>query len=159
MPSSPSPISSNRSLPARGNLAASQSAAAPDAMRVTSTSWRALPSSPRYDRSRDLPRLVRIWPQEIASDDPLVRRHILRKLAAALRAERQRGLAGHWSYDVARHSQLAVAYRAELCDLHECPEVFASPPELPRAKADAPWSRQESEPNGAQRGSGSRALR
>jgi hypothetical protein len=34
-------------------------------------------------------------------------------LRRALRAERQRGIGGHWSYDLARHAQLLHAYRAE----------------------------------------------
>jgi hypothetical protein len=38
---------------------------------------------------------------------------LLAKLRRALRAERQRGLGGHWAYDLARHAQLLRAYRAE----------------------------------------------
>jgi hypothetical protein len=34
----------------------------------------------------------------------------------ALRIERQRGIAGHWAYDLARHAQLLSAYRAETAD-------------------------------------------
>jgi hypothetical protein len=30
-----------------------------------------------------------------------------------LRVERQRGIAGHWTYDLARHARLLRAYRAE----------------------------------------------
>lgn len=67
-----------------------------------------------YNRERDLPRLIRLWPGEVASRDPAMLKSIVRKLHAALRAERQHGLAGHWTYDLARHSQLLAAYRAEL---------------------------------------------
>ncbi|MCB1528287.1 MAG: hypothetical protein KDJ45_11360 [Hyphomicrobiaceae bacterium] len=70
-----------------------------------------------YERRRDLPRLIAVWPHEIESDDDAVRVIIMRKLRAALRAERQRGLAGHWTYDVTRHAQLARAYRNELTRL------------------------------------------
>lgn len=69
--------------------------------------------APRYDRERDLPRLIQLWPHEIASRDPATLGIIVRRLHAALRAERQRGLAGHWTYDLARHTQLLAAYRAE----------------------------------------------
>lgn len=34
----------------------------------------------------------------------------------ALRLERQRGRAGHWAYDLARHAQLLRAYRSEVAD-------------------------------------------
>lgn len=68
---------------------------------------------PRYDRDWDLPRLLAVWPQEIADLSIEGRALILGRLEQALRAERQRGVAGHWSYDVARHAQLIVARRAE----------------------------------------------
>lgn len=67
-----------------------------------------------YQRSRDLPRLIALWPEELISEDPASRRAIVRKLHGALRAERRRGLAGHWTYDLSRHSQLLAAYRSEL---------------------------------------------
>jgi uncharacterized protein YbjT (DUF2867 family) len=81
-----------------------------------------LPASPalaatghltRYDRARDLPRLLPLWPEEIADPSPLARWRLARVLARALRRERQRGVAGHWSYDLARHAALLKAYRAE----------------------------------------------
>lgn len=66
-----------------------------------------------YDRARDLPRLIRLWPAEAvalaAKDHPR-----LLLLAQALRAERRRGLARAWSYDLVRHRALLRAYRAEL---------------------------------------------
>jgi hypothetical protein len=39
---------------------------------------------------------------------------ILARLRKALRAERRRGLAGHWTYDLARHVELLRVYRLEL---------------------------------------------
>lgn len=78
---------------------------------------RAARQSGPYNRERDLPRLIRLWPDEVASDDPATLKQIVRKLHAALRAERQRGLSGHWTYDLARHSQLVCAYRTELQSL------------------------------------------
>ncbi|HAH63923.1 MAG TPA: hypothetical protein DCL72_00255 [Rhizobiales bacterium] len=41
----------------------------------------------------------------------------LMKLRRALRAERRRGLAGHWSYDLNRHLGLLSAYKGELARL------------------------------------------
>jgi hypothetical protein len=35
------------------------------------------------------------------------------RMRRALRVERQRGIAGHWTYDLARHARLLRAYRAE----------------------------------------------
>jgi len=42
---------------------------------------------------------------------------VLAKLRRALRAERRRGLAGHWSYDLNRHVGLLSAYRGEQAGL------------------------------------------
>jgi hypothetical protein len=39
---------------------------------------------------------------------------MLTKLRGALRAERRRGIAGHWTYDLARHVELLHLYRQEL---------------------------------------------
>ncbi len=71
-------------------------------------------SDARYDRGRDLPGLLALWPWEI--DDPSAegRRRLLALLRRALRLERQRGIAGHWTYDLARHARLLAAYRSEL---------------------------------------------
>ena len=66
-----------------------------------------------YDRARDLPRLVTLWPEEIADISPAARLRLVAKLQSQLRRERQRGLAGHWTYDLARHRQLLIAYQAE----------------------------------------------
>src|SRR5512134_3483444 len=63
--------------------------------------------------ARDLPRLLALWPHEIEDPSPAAHVRLVTKLRAALRAERQRGLSGHWTYDLARHRQLLAAYRAE----------------------------------------------
>jgi hypothetical protein len=44
---------------------------------------------------------------------PAGRAHILATLERALRAERRRGIAGHWTYNLARHVQLLRVYRSE----------------------------------------------
>lgn len=75
---------------------------------------RAAQSYARYDRSRDLPGLIALWPWEIDDASPEGRQRLLALLRRALRLERQRGIAGHWTYDLARHSRLLAAYRSEL---------------------------------------------
>ena len=70
----------------------------------------------RYERERDLPKLVALWPKELVDRSDKGSLHILAKLRRALRAERTRGLAGHWSYDLNRHLGLASAFKAELAN-------------------------------------------
>jgi hypothetical protein len=71
-------------------------------------------SSGRYARARDLPCLIALWPRELADSSAEGNLRILAKLERALRAERRRGLAGHWSYDLNRHLGLLRAYKGEL---------------------------------------------
>lgn len=73
-----------------------------------------------YDRKRDLPRLVPLWPAEIDDVSTTGRLRLLGKLRKALRAERQRGVAGSWCYDLARHRHLLTAYRAEVAAVVAC---------------------------------------
>lgn len=73
----------------------------------------------RYDRERDLPRLVAVWPADVADSSLPARHRLLGKLRNALRRERQRGLAGHWCYDLSRHAGLLAAYRHEAAALAE----------------------------------------
>lgn len=70
-----------------------------------------------YDRARDLPRLLALWPHEIADRTEAGRLHVLAELRRALRAERRRARAGHWSYDLNRHLGLLSAYKGELAAL------------------------------------------
>jgi hypothetical protein len=67
-----------------------------------------------YERLTELPRILPLWPGEIADDSAQGRRLILAKLRRALRAERRRSIAGHWTYDLARHVELLRIYRLEL---------------------------------------------
>lgn len=67
-------------------------------------------------RTADLIRLLPLWPQEAADRSPAGRRRILELLRRALRAERRRGQAGHWTYDLSRHAQLLALYRTECAD-------------------------------------------
>jgi hypothetical protein len=68
----------------------------------------------RYDRRTELPKVLPLWPHELEDDTPEGRRQILAKLRRALRAERRRGVAGHWTYDLCRHAALVRVYRLEL---------------------------------------------
>lgn len=58
-------------------------------------------------------RLVPMWPSEIASSEPADAERVVAALERALRAERRRGRAGHWSYDMNRHTALSRALRDE----------------------------------------------
>ena len=68
----------------------------------------------RYVRERDLAKLIPLWPREIEDRSTKGALHILAKLRRALRSERTRGLAGHWSYDLNRHLGLLSAFKGEL---------------------------------------------
>lgn len=67
-----------------------------------------------YDRRTELPRLLPLDPLDLDDENPQGRRRLLAKLWRALRAERRRGIAGHWTYDLARHAELLRVYRLEL---------------------------------------------
>ena len=67
-----------------------------------------------YDRRTELPRVLPLWPHELDDETPQGRSKVLAKLRRALRAERRRGIAGHWTYDLARHVELLRVYRREL---------------------------------------------
>lgn len=74
-----------------------------------------------YDRERELPRLLLLWPQEIRDTSHEGRVKLVAALRKTLREERRRGIAGHWTYDLARHVQLLRAYRTELALLRGRP--------------------------------------
>ena len=68
---------------------------------------------PGYDRLRDLPRLVPLPAADLEVSTPERHARLLGLLRRALRAERRRGEAGHWAYDLGRHAALLGAYRIE----------------------------------------------
>ena len=80
--------------------------------RQTSAHSRSV-SPTAYDRLRDLPRLLCLWPEEVLRLGTGDQAWLVAKLRDILRAERQRGLVRHWSYDLSRHAALLRAYRAE----------------------------------------------
>jgi hypothetical protein len=70
----------------------------------------------RNDRRTALARALQVWPHEL-DDTAEARLQIVQKLRRTLRAERRRGIAGHWTYDLARHVELLRLYREELARL------------------------------------------
>lgn len=65
-----------------------------------------------YDRETDLPRLLPLFADDLR-DGADRQARLLALLRRALRAERTRGRAGHWTYDVGRHAALLRALRCE----------------------------------------------
>lgn len=83
------------------------------------------PSSPA--RRAALARVLPLWPHELADESLAGRRSILARLERALRAERRRGVAGHWAYDLARHIELLRVYRHEQALLAEAERALRRP--------------------------------
>lgn len=75
------------------------------------------PLTPATQRLRELQRLLPLWPAEIGDVSPAGRKRLIATLERALRAERRRGLSGHWSYDLGRHAALLRAWRREIAEL------------------------------------------
>lgn len=67
-----------------------------------------------YNRLRDLPALLPVWPAELTDMTTAGHAALIAKLRRALRRERQHGIAGHWTYDLQRHAALLRAYRSEV---------------------------------------------
>lgn len=66
-----------------------------------------------YRREKDLPPLIALWPHEIEDKSISGTERVIAKLSTALRAERNRGKSGHWSYDLNRHIALSTALKEE----------------------------------------------
>jgi hypothetical protein len=91
-----------------------------------------------YDRRTELARILPLWPHELDDETPQGRHRIVSKLQRALRMERRRGVAGHWTYDLGRHVELLRVYRHELAlgglpELTNCAECATSMPNRPKA--------------------------
>jgi hypothetical protein len=82
-------------------------------MHVTAPLARQAGQSKVIDRNAELSRLVPLWPAELADLSIAGRRRICALLGSSLRRERQRGIGGHWTYDVSRHAALARMLRSE----------------------------------------------
>lgn len=65
-----------------------------------------------YDRVRDLPNLMAVFPGELEDTIP-ARRKLLVAIKRALKIERRLGLTGHYSYDLPRHRALLAASKEE----------------------------------------------
>jgi len=92
---------------------------------IRSTAYRAADAviangSASYDRHRMLPRVLPVGPDDVTGGEPETTRRIVLKLASALRVERARGRAGHWTYDLNRHIGLVQALKAEQERLAQC---------------------------------------
>ena len=95
---------------------ASGPAVSPRAWRAAATEGVAATLGARgagYQRARTLPRLIAIEPRELDIPGPALDEAIRTRLERALRAERGRGRAGHWTYDLNRHLALLQALSAE----------------------------------------------
>ena len=66
------------------------------------------------DHTTGLAQLLPLWPHELNDMTPSGRERRIALLRKALRAERRRGLAGHWTYDLGRHSALLHCYKREV---------------------------------------------
>lgn len=87
------------------------------------------PPASGYDRRRAIARVLPLWPHELEDESATARKWIVAKLHSALRAERRRGVAGHWTYDLARHVELLRVYRQELAALTGLPDDGQKPEE------------------------------
>jgi hypothetical protein len=61
----------------------------------------------------ELSRLLPMWPAELADTSREGRLKIIATIERAIRAERRRGRAGHWAYDLARHAALFRLLKCE----------------------------------------------
>lgn len=91
------------------------------------------PPRAAFNRRSALSRVLALWPSELDDVSADGRRNVVAKLRCALRAERRRGIAGHWTYDLARHVELLHLYRQELASLKAAaPAMKDTRPLLPR---------------------------
>lgn len=71
--------------------------------------------------------LLPLWPHELADTSLAGFEKRLNLLRRALRAERQRGISGHWAYDLGRHASLLRYYRREVAHLKALGGVATRP--------------------------------
>ncbi len=81
--------------------------------RPATTFGASRPPRQHYDRNRDLPLLLPLWPDELADETSEGHARIIAKLQHALRRERRNGISGHWTYNLTRHEALLTALRHE----------------------------------------------
>ncbi len=73
----------------------------------------ALEGARQYRRRRHLPALLALWPSQLDDFSAKGTREIIHRLKAALLAERRRGRARHWCYNLNRHMALVSALEGE----------------------------------------------
>jgi len=116
--------------------------------KFTKTKTTLASSSRSYSRSRDrnkrhqngrcrdildaLERLIPLWTGQADLSSLKQRANILDKIRQALRRERVKGLKGHWSYDLARHSQLLKLFH----DIKKLPPIPDATPQTLNSKED-----------------------
>lgn len=70
------------------------------------------PRAPSMTRAR-IGRIIPLTEAERSDLTPAGRRAVIARLERALRAERRRGISGHWTYDLSRHLALKQALASE----------------------------------------------
>jgi hypothetical protein len=103
------------------------------------------PSRPGIRKTRatgrdipDLARLLPMWPGELTDPSVAGRSRRVAALERALRAERRRGLAGCWTYDLARHWALLRWWERETRDLIEAEAAASRSVERGRERSPDP---------------------
>lgn len=91
----------------------------PPASAVT----RLLSKDERYERSRHLPKLLHLFPEEAERLEHKEPGILVERLTRALWAERRRGKSGHWRYSLARHISLSQALACEQARLKHCQKI------------------------------------
>ncbi len=66
-----------------------------------------------YDRQKDLPRLIPLWPEELKDQTEIGTKKIIEKIYIALQVERRKAKTSHWSYNLTKHIGLLAALKAE----------------------------------------------
>jgi len=100
-----------------------------------------------YNRIEQLPRLIGLWPHELKDCSQAASERIVALLRKALRGERQRGIGGHWTYDVNRHLALSEALREENERLRILKGLAAVGAYPSRPKDKAPPAQGEKQPH------------
>lgn len=70
-------------------------------------------AAPPYDRAKDLVSLLALWPSEVSDTTIKGTQNIISKIQRALRRERKRANAKHWTYSLTRHLGLIKALKQE----------------------------------------------
>lgn len=81
--------------------------------RIRSARYFSTVGAQRYDRCRDLPKLLPLLAEDLAVTNLPHHQRLVALLRRALRAERMRSRQRHWTCDPARHAALVRATRIE----------------------------------------------